>query len=144
MRKKKKLKKRKFQVVLEYTLDDLICDPDDPEEVEYLSKYVGKYILRRMTFGDQRLTETSMVRIQTKIKEKSVEIEDVVPDISNWQINILTHSIYECPFGKRPSGGWKKDPELTEFIYNLPNKIGSELLEIALEINGLNEDEIKN
>ena len=144
MRKKKQTKERKFQLSFDYRLEEIICDANDQEEVDYLIPYMGRYVLRRMTFGDHRLAESSMVKIQTRVKGKDVDIEDVIPDISNWQTTILTYSIYECPYGKRPLQGWKDDKGVMEFIYNMPNELGSELLDVAMELNNLSEDETKN
>jgi len=146
MSRKKKQKKKSFKKIFKYTIEDIVYDIEDEEEVAYLEPYVGTYILRRMTFGDQRAIETGLVKIQTSMKGKSIEIDDVVPDLSNWQSNILVFSIYSCPFGVRPKGGWLKGDTdgINEFLYDLPKSIGDKLLDSALILNEFTEEDQKN
>jgi len=146
MGRKKKQKIKKFKIVHEYSLDDLIYDPNDADEIEYATPYVGKYILRRMTFGDQRASEAGLIQIKTKVKGKDISIDDVVPDVSHWQEDILAFSLYKCPFGERPKGGWLKGDieSLRDFIYELPEKIGQKLLEESMRMNDLSEEDSKN
>ena len=146
MGRKKKVKKKLFKQIFKYELADLIYDPDDQEEIDYLIPYVGTYIIRRMTFGDQRAIEAGLVKIQTSLKGNKVEIDDVVPDISNWQSDILIFSIYSCPDATRPKGGWLKGDldGIQEYLYDLPKTIGDELLEASLKINEFTEEDSKN
>ena len=150
-KKKKKLKIKKvnkpFKELFTYTLDDLVFDRDDQEEIDYATPYVGTYIIRRMGAGPLREVQASFIQIETSLKsdKKSIEIEDIVPDLSSWQDKIILHSLYDSPFGKRPYGGWgSKITELQSFLWEMPPSINDPLLESAMILNNFAEDERKN
>lgn len=150
-KKKKKsiIKKvnKPFKEIFTYTLDDLVFDPNDQEEIDYVTPYVGTYIIRRMGAGPLREVQASFIQIETSLKsdKKGIEIEDIVPDLSSWQDKIVLHSLYDSPFDKRPYGGWgSRITELEKFLYEMPPVINDILLESAMILNNFTEDERKN
>ncbi len=156
MTEKKKSKKKKIQIKkvnkpfkmeFSFELDDLIYNREDEEEIEYATPYVGTYIIRRMGTGARRIVESSFVQIETELKsnKKEVEIKDIVPDLSKWQDEIVLHSLYDSPFGKRPYGGWdSKIFDLRKFYFEMPTIISDQLFEASMIINEFTEDDRKN
>lgn len=142
---KRKLSKKfvkKYKVAKEYMLDDIIYDPNDKDEVRDASQYVGKYILKRMGFGAKRKCQAGAIKINTKLKNKEFNVDEVYPEMDKFQISVLTQSLISCPFGDMPKSGWgNQSKNIEEFIFNMPDIIGTELLNIAWDINGLSENE---
>lgn len=148
-KKKPRIKKvdKPFKIAFTCELDDLIFDREDEEEIEYATPYVGTYIIRRMGHGGRRAVESSFVKIEASLKsdKRSLEIEDVIPDLSAWQDEIILHSLYDSPFGKRPYGGWGSQiGELQKFLAEMPVEISEILLEHSMYLNNFSDEERKN